>query len=56
MYRCEGCGKPIGLIADNKGNPVLYKCFRTGMAYGPQQAIRRKPKPKPKTPEQEGIS
>ena len=47
-YRCSECGKSIGLIADKKGNPELFRCPTTGLIAKAQQAIRGKPKSKPK--------
>jgi hypothetical protein len=29
-YVCSECHKPIGLMADSRGKPTLFKCIRTG--------------------------
>lgn len=32
LYRCSECGRAIGRIVDDKGQPTLFKCPRTGTA------------------------
>jgi len=49
-YTCPGCHKPIGLIADNKGRPQLYKCPYRTMVFGPQQPVKRDTPPVKKLP------
>lgn len=41
MYRCPACGREIGLMADAKGQPTLFKCIWTGRVVGPQEVVRR---------------
>lgn len=51
MYRCSECNRPIGLMADANGNPVMYKCPRTGRIAQPQLPIKRATPPPPKEQE-----
>lgn len=32
LYRCSECGRDIGRFVDEKGEPGLFKCPRTGAA------------------------
>lgn len=53
-YICGGCGRPIGLMADKIGNPIMYKCVHTGIICEPQVAVSRKtPKRSKNTERQE---
>lgn len=54
MYVCGACGRPIGLMADAKGQPTLYKCVWTGRVVGPQEVIRREA-PKRKRLKKNGV-
>lgn len=47
MYVCPACGRHIGLMADAKGEPTLFKCVWTGRVVGPQ-VVERREQPKRK--------
>ena len=51
MYTCSECHRPVGLMADMEGNPVMYKCPRTGRVAQPQHPIKRTTPPLPKEPD-----
>lgn len=40
-YFCSECHKPIGLMADKRGKPELFKCPHTGRVARPQQPVKR---------------
>ena len=51
MYKCSECNRPVGLMADADGNPVPYKCPRTGRVAQPQHPVKRTTPPLPKEPD-----
>lgn len=40
-YVCGECGVPIGLIADEKGRPIPFRCSRTRRVVSPQIPVKR---------------